>query len=138
MIVDGVSAVGAVETKMDEWNIDILVSGSQKAFMLPPGLSFVALSEKVQERVRDNEQSRFYLELLKHQTALDNNSTPYTPALSLLMGLREVLAMIDNEGLENVYKRHLLLKKMVRSALRKLHIPLLVTEDKFASPTVTA
>lgn len=138
MIVDGVSAVGAVETKMDEWNIDILISGSQKAFMLPPGLSFVALSKKAQRQIKTNKQPHFYLDVLKHKTALESSSTPYTPALSLLMGLRQVLVMFKEEGLENIYKRHLLMKDMVRSALRALHIPLLVTDDKYASPTVTA
>src|SRR5690625_2519776 len=105
---------------MDEWNIDILISGSQKAFMLPPGLSFVALSKKAQRQIKTNKQPHFYLDVLKHKTALESSSTPYTPALSLLMGLRQVLVMFKEEGLENIYKRHLLMKDMVRSALRAL------------------
>lgn len=138
VIVDGVSAVGGAETKMDEWKVDIFVSGSQKAFMLPAGLSFIAMSERAQERAKMNNQARFYLDALKHKTYLEDNSTPYTPALSILMGLREVLKMHKEEGLDKVYERHLLMRDMTRAALQALNIPLLVEEDEFASPTVTA
>lgn len=138
VIVDGVSAVGGAATKMDEWKVDIFVSGSQKAFMLPAGLSFIAMSERARKRSEANEQPRFYLDALKHKTYLEDNSTPYTPALSILMGLREVLKMHAEEGLEKVYKRHLLMRDMTRAALRALNIPLLVEDDEFASPTVTA
>lgn len=137
VIVDGVSCIGGVETKMDEWELDIVVSGSQKAFMLPAGLAFIAVSERAWAKIETNRQPRFYLDLKKHRDELQKDSTPYTPALSLLFGLQQSLVLIEEEGLENVYARHLLLMKMARAAFKELGIPLL-TEDEDASPTVTA
>lgn len=137
VIVDGVSAVGGAVTKMDKWQVDVFVTGSQKAFMLPAGLSFIALSKRARERAQANKQPRFYLDVLKHETYLADNSTPYTPGISVLMGLEEVLNMFKEEGLDNVYARHELMKEMTRHALRALNVPLLV-KDEFASPTVTS
>ncbi|HSJ38640.1 MAG TPA: alanine--glyoxylate aminotransferase family protein [Planococcus sp. (in: firmicutes)] len=137
VIVDGVSCIGGVETKMDEWKLDIVVSGSQKAFMLPAGLAFVGVSERAWAKIETNRQPRFYLDLKKHRDQLQKDSTPYTPALSLLFGLQQSLVLIEEEGLENVYARHHLLMKMARAAFKELGIPLLTT-DEDASPTVTA
>ncbi|RLL46769.1 alanine--glyoxylate aminotransferase family protein [Oceanobacillus piezotolerans] len=137
IVVDGVSCVGGVETKMDEWDIDILVTGSQKAFMLPAGLTFVAVSERAWKVIEENEQSRFYFNLKKYRDSLEEDSTPFTPALSLLFGLQQVLNLFEEEGLEEVYRRHSLMKDMTRAAIKALGIPLL-TNDEAASPTVTA
>ncbi|OZU87157.1 aminotransferase [Virgibacillus indicus] len=136
-IVDGVSCVGGVKTKMDDWGIDILVTGSQKAMMLPAGLTFLAVSQRAWKTIEENKQSRFYLDLKKYRDNLAKDSTPFTPALSLLFGLKQVLKLMQEEGLEEVYKRHQLMKEMTRSAFRALQIPLL-TNDTAASPTVTA
>ncbi|MFJ8066605.1 pyridoxal-phosphate-dependent aminotransferase family protein [Psychrobacillus sp. NPDC096426] len=137
VVVDGVSCVGGVETKMDEWGIDVMVTGSQKAFMLPAGLTFVAASERAWKVIEENEQPRFYLNLKKYRDNLLKDTTPFTPALSLLFGLEQVLNLIEAEGLEKVYARHELLKKMTRAAFKAINIPLLTT-DEDASPTVTA
>lgn len=137
VIVDGVSCIGGVKTEMDAWQLDIVVSGSQKAFMLPAGLAFVGVSERAWEKIDTNAQPRFYLDLKKHRDELRKNSTPYTPALSLLFGLQRALELLEQEGLENVYARHLLLMKMARAAFKELGIALLAT-DADASPTVTA
>ncbi|SES42641.1 alanine--glyoxylate aminotransferase family protein [Psychrobacillus sp. OK032] len=137
VVVDGVSCVGGVETKMDEWGIDVMVTGSQKAFMLPAGLTFVAASERAWKVIEENEQPRFYLNLKKYKDNLLKDTTPFTPALSLLFGLEQVLSLIEAEGLEKVYARHELLKKMTRAAFKAINIPLLTT-DEDASPTVTA
>ncbi|TQR19355.1 pyridoxal-phosphate-dependent aminotransferase family protein [Psychrobacillus vulpis] len=137
VVVDGVSCVGGVETKMDDWGIDVMVTGSQKAFMLPAGLTFVAASERAWTVIEENEQPRFYLHLKKYRDNLLKDTTPFTPALSLLFGLEKVLNLIEAEGLENVYARHELLKKMTRAAFKAINIPLLTT-DEDASPTVTA
>lgn len=137
VVVDGVSCVGGVETKMDAWGIDVMVTGSQKAFMLPAGLTFVAASERAWKVIEENEQPRFYLSLKKYRDNLLKDTTPFTPALSLLFGLEQVLALIEAEGLENVYSRHDLLKRMTRAAFKAIDIPLLTT-DEDASPTVTA
>ncbi|MDC3425984.1 alanine--glyoxylate aminotransferase family protein [Aquibacillus sp. 3ASR75-11] len=137
LVVDGVSCIGGVDTKMDEWGIDILVTGSQKAFMLPAGLTFVAASERAWNVIENNEQSRFYLDLKKYRDNLIKDSTPFTPALSLLFGLEQVLQLFEAEGLSNVYKRHQTMMEMTRAAANALKLPLL-TSDVAASPTVTA
>ncbi|WP_252502496.1 alanine--glyoxylate aminotransferase family protein [Sporosarcina sp. Marseille-Q4943] len=137
IIVDGVSCVGGVETRMDDWGIDILVTGSQKAFMLPAGLMFIAVSERAWDVIHSNPNRGFYLDLAKYRKDLANDTTPFTPALSLLFGLDQALALMEEEGLENVYGRHTLMKEMTREAFRALDIPLL-TNDEDASDTVTA
>ena len=137
IVVDGVSCVAGVETKMDEWGIDVMVTGSQKAFMLPAGLTFVAASAKAWKVIEENDQPGFYLNLKKYRDNLLKDTTPFTPALSLLFGLEQVLNLLETEGLENVYARHELMKNMTRAAFKALDIPLLTT-DEDASPTVTA
>lgn len=136
-IVDGVSCIGGVECKMDEWGIDLLVTGSQKAMMLPAGLTFIAASNRAWKTIEQNEQPRFYLDLKKYRDNLEKDSTPFTPALSLLLGLEQVLTLMNEEGLEQVHERHRLMMEMTRAAFRALAIPLL-TSDNAASPTVTA
>jgi len=137
IIVDGVSCVGGVEAEMDAWGVDVFVTGSQKAMMLPAGLTFVAVSDKAWQAIEKNKEPRFYLDLLKYRDNLDKNSTPYTPALSLIFGLEQALNLLKEEGLENVYARHTLMKDMTRAAMKALGVPLL-TDDSVASPTVTA
>ncbi|MBM7713116.1 aspartate aminotransferase-like enzyme [Bacillus thermophilus] len=137
-IVDGVSCIGGVPADMAGWNIDILVSGSQKALMLPPGLAFVAVSDHAKEAIQKTKNTRFYFDLNRYFDNYDQKkSTPFTPAISLIYGAQEVCNMIDEEGWENVIKRHELLKTMTREGVKALGIPLL-TNDKEASPTVTA
>ncbi|RDW16923.1 aminotransferase [Oceanobacillus arenosus] len=137
IVVDGVSCVAGVETKMDEWDIDVLVTGSQKAFMLPGGLTFIAASERAWKVIEANEQPSFYFNLQKYRNSMNEDSTPFTPATSLLFGLDQVLNLFDEEGLDIVYARHQLMMNMTRAAFRAHDIPLL-TDDQSASPTVTA
>lgn len=137
VVVDGVSCIGGVDAKMDEWGVDVLVTGSQKAMMLPPGMTFIAVSDRAWEVIEANEQSRFYLDLRAYRKNLDADSTPYTPGVSLLFGLEQALILLEEEGLQEVYKRHELMKNMTRAAIKALNIPLL-TNDEDASPTVTA
>lgn len=137
VIVDGVSCVGGVETNMDDWGVDVLVTGSQKAMMLPAGLTFVAASKRAWQVIENNKQPRFYLDLRKYRDQLANNTTPFTPGLSLLFGLEQALTLLETEGLEQVYRRHQTMMEMMRGALQALSISLL-TNDEHASPTVTA
>lgn len=137
IVVDGVSCVGGVETRMDAWDIDVFVTGSQKAMMLPAGLTFIAASERAWKVIETNEQPRFYLDLIKYRKNLNDDSTPFTPGLSLLFGLEQALTMMEQEGLAEVYRRHQTMMEMTRAAFKALDIPLL-TSDAVASPTVTA
>jgi aspartate aminotransferase-like enzyme len=137
VIVDGVSCLGAVPCHMDDWQVDIMVTGSQKALMLPPGLAMVAVSERAWKRIEQQTQPRFYLDLTAYKRSMEQHSAPYTPAVSLLYGLKEALLMLEEEGWENVFARHQRLMRMTRAGLRALGLPLLTSDDD-ASPTVTA
>lgn len=137
IIIDGVSSIAGTQLEMDLWGIDIAVTGSQKAFMLPAGLAFVACSARAWEKIEANTRPSFYFNLKKYRDNIEKCTTPFTPASSLLFGLEEVLNTFEIEGLDHIYKRHLLMMNMTRAALKALHLPLLA-EDAFASPTVTA
>ena len=122
LIVDGITAVGVFPVPMDELGIDVLVSGSQKAFMLPPGLAFVALSEKAWKFMETAKCPRFYFDFKKERKNLKDNTTAYTPAASLIIGLREALRMIKEEGLENVFARHNRLARATRAAVKAMNL----------------
>jgi aspartate aminotransferase-like enzyme len=136
-IVDAVSCLGAVPCEMDQWGLDIVVTGSQKAFMLPTGLCMIAVSDRAWKSIEQCHNPRFYLDLKAYKKNLAKNTTPYTPAISILFGLNEALSMMEEEGLDQIFKRHELMKNMCRSAIKALGLPLMTT-DKDASPTVTS
>lgn len=137
LLVDGVSGVGGIEIKADEWKVDVLVTASQKAFMLPPGLAMVSVSNKAWEIIERNISPRFYFSLPAAKKSFAKWNTAYTPNVSLFTGLNAALEMMLNEGLKNVYARHLLLARATRAAIKAIGLSLL-TEDHCASPTVTA
>jgi aspartate aminotransferase-like enzyme len=137
IIVDGVSSVGGVDVQMDAWGVDFFITSSQKSMMLAPGLAFVAISERAWKTIEANDHPRFYFDLVKYRESLAKNTTPFTPSLSLMYGLDQVLDLMHEEGLENVYARHALMKNMTRAAFKALGVPLLA-EDAEASPTITA
>lgn len=125
LVVDAISALGVFELPMDEWGIDVLVSGSQKAFMLPPGLAFVALSEKAWGFVEQAKLPKFYFDLKKELASAQKSQSQFTPAISLVVGLREALRMFKEEGLENCFKRHAKLAYATREAAKALGLELL-------------
>jgi aspartate aminotransferase-like enzyme len=137
LLVDGVSGVGGIEIKTDEWGIDVLITASQKAFMLPPGLAMLSVSDKAWNVIEQNKSPRFYFSLPAARKSLAQWNTAYTPNVTLFMGLEAALEMMFSEGLENVYARHLLLSRATRAAAKALGLSLL-TGDYCASPTVTA
>ncbi len=124
MVVDGISHLGAVELPMDEWKLDIVVAGSQKAMMLPPGLAFAALSDKAWEFVGKSTLPKYYFDFKKELKNLTQNQSAYTPAVSLVMGLAESLRKIKEEGLENIFARHAKLAKATREAMLALGLRL--------------
>ncbi len=125
LVVDAISGLGAEEFKTDEWLVDIAVTGSQKALMLPPGLSFASLSPKAQELMKRSTLPKYYLSFEKALKSLGKNDTPFTSAVSLIYGLKESLALIKEEGLDNVVKRHRRLANATREAGRALGLELL-------------
>lgn len=137
-IVDGVSCLGGAPAEMDQWGIDILVTGSQKAMMLPPGLALLSVSERAWKVIEENNTPSYYLNLLSYREWASKGMTPNTPAISLIFGLSAVCDLIDEEGgFAQTVARHELMKNMVRESMKVLSIGLL-TSDEYASPTITA
>ncbi|UXR79133.1 MULTISPECIES: alanine--glyoxylate aminotransferase family protein [unclassified Staphylococcus] len=136
-IVDGVSCIGAVDVDMERDQIDMLVAGSQKAMMLPPGLAFVAYNDRAKRRFSQAKSPSFYLNLSKHLSSLEANTTPYTPNVPAFRGVVQYNEMIEEEGFQHVVKRHNVIRDALRQALKSLSLDLLVN-DHAASPTVTA
>jgi len=139
LIVDAVSSLGGIELRMDEWGIDAVVTASQKALMSPPGLTFISLSERAWEHARKSKMPKYYWDFEKARDDLNKAKpqNPYTPAVSLVAAANEALAMIQEEGLENVWKRHGLVAKRVRSGVEKLGLKI-YTHGDYLSNTVTA
>lgn len=137
LVVDSVSGLGGAPLPMDRWGVDAVVTGSQKCLMVPPGLSFVALGPAALARLDQVTTGRYYLDLRAYRKAAAVGESPYTPAVTLVFALQEALAMLAEEGLENAFARHRLLRDMVRAGIRALGLPLF-TEERWASPTVTA
>ncbi len=125
LVVDGITAVGVYELPMDAWGIDALVSGSQKAFMLPPGLAFVALSPRARRASETARCPRFYFDLAEELRVQATDQTAWTPAVSLLMGLGEALHIIlDEVGLEETWRRTESLAHATREAMRAIGLEL--------------
>jgi len=136
LVVDAISGLGACELKTDEWNVDVVVSGSQKGLMIPPGLAFASVSKKAWQFAEDSKSPRYYFDFLKCRKSLEKTDTPYTPAITLMIGLKKALDMIKEEGLEAVLSRHALLAKATREAVKALKLELLAPDSP--SDAVTA
>ena len=136
-IVDCVTSMGACNVPVDEWELDVVASGSQKGYMIPPGLSFISMSPKAWEATKNSNLPKFYLDLQSYKKSLQSNSNPYTPAVNLVFALDESLRMMKEEGLENIFKRHHRHKLAMRDAVKSLNLKLFADEG-FLSPSVTA
>ncbi|MBS1962926.1 MAG: alanine--glyoxylate aminotransferase family protein [Bdellovibrionales bacterium] len=135
-VCDAITALGVMDLPMDAWGIDVLITGSQKAMMIPPGLAFIALSDKAWEKSKTADLPRFYFDLAKEKKAHETNQTAWTPAISLVLGLAESLRMMKEEGLAEVFKRHETLARATRAAVEALGLELLA--KKSPSPAVSA
>ncbi len=136
LVVDTVSSLGVADLPTDAWGVDLVVSGSQKGLMLPPGLAFCALSDKAWARVKQAKLPRYYFDLLEEKKAVAKNQAHFTPAVSLVVGLREVLRMLRAEGLENIWKRHDRLARATRAGVEALGLELFAKATP--SPAITA
>ena len=134
-LVDGVTAVGVVSIPLDEWGLDVLVTGSQKAMMLPPGLGFIALSDRAWERTKQATLPRFYFDLNLERKNQQKGSGAFTPAVSLIFGARASLEMMQREGLDRVYARHARMSRATRAAATALGLKLLAPDSP--SPAAT-
>jgi aspartate aminotransferase-like enzyme len=130
--VDGITAIGAHEFRFDEWGVDVCVTGSQKGLMIPPGLAFVALSERAIERMNTSTMPRYYFDLRRALASHKTNDTPWTPAASLVIGADAALQMIRNEGIEQVWTRHRRMATAVRAGIGALGLKLFSQEPSYA------
>jgi aspartate aminotransferase-like enzyme len=136
IVVDGITGIGVFNIPADEWGLDVVISGSQKALMLPPGLSFAALSDKAWKLVERSDLPKYYFDFKKELKNTKKNQSSYTPAISLFVGLRETLHMIREEGLETIFRRHEKLAEATRRAVKALGLKLFAPDSP--SNAVTA
>jgi aspartate aminotransferase-like enzyme len=137
LAVDAVSGLGAAELKQDDWGVDVVVAGSQKALMIPPGLAFASVSQKALDFVENRPGGRYYFDWVKTAKSQRKANSPFTPAVSLFMGLDVALDLIEEEGLENVFARHDLLARATRAGVAALGLELFGNPDE-RSTVVTA
>jgi aspartate aminotransferase-like enzyme len=135
LLVDGVTAVGVVHMPLDGWGLDVLVTGSQKALMLPPGLGFIALSDRAWERTKQAKLPRFYFDLNLERKNQQKGSGAFTPAVSLIFGARAALQMIRREGIQQVDARHARLCRATRAGATAMGLKLLAPDNP--SPAAT-
>ena len=136
-IIDCVTSIGAFNVPTDEWELDIVASGSQKGYMIPPGLSFISMSKKAWEANEVSNLPKFYLDLKSYKKSLLNNSNPFTPSVNLMFALDEALKMMKEEGLENIFQKHDRHKRAISEAAKKLNLKLFASENSL-SPSITA
>jgi len=135
IVVDAISAVGVMNLPVDEWGLDVVVGGSQKAWRLPPGLAFASVSPKAWKLVEKCTRPRYYFDWLSEKKNLGKNTTAYTPAVSLILGLRQVLTEIREEGLDPLFARAALSAGIFRAAMEALGLRLFAPDSPADSIT---
>lgn len=136
--VDGVSSIGSMDFRFDDWGVDVAVTGSQKGFMLPAGLAIVGFSDKAIKATDTATLPRTFFDVKDMQKGYDNNAFPYTPPVGLMNGLKLSLEMIEDEGLENVFARHTRIATGVRHAVDAWGLTLCAASPDLYSDTVSA
>ena len=124
LVVDAISGLAAIPIKTDEWGVDVVVSGSQKGLMIPPGLAFVSVSPKAWALIEKSTLPKYYFDFKAYRKAIAKTDTPFTPAVNLMIGLREALKIIKEEGLEVIFERHKKMALGVRSAVKAMGLEL--------------
>ncbi len=136
-IADCVTSLGACNIPMDEWGIDVIASGSQKGYMIPPGLSFVAMSKRAWKANALSDLPKFYLDLKQYLKTVNKNSNPFTPAINLYFALEASLNMMQKEGLDNIFMRHSRHQRATQEGIKAMGLNLF-TKEGFGSPAITA
>jgi aspartate aminotransferase-like enzyme len=136
-IIDTVTSLGACNVPTDAWGLDVVASGSQKGYMIPPGLGFVSVSEKAWKAYETATLPKFYFDLGPYRKNSAKDTTPFTPAINLIFALQAALTMMKKEGLEPLFARHDRLKNATRAAIKAMGLPL-YGADNCASPAITA
>ena len=138
ILVDAISGLGCIDLKTDDWKCDVVVTGSQKGWMVPPGLAMVSISEKAWKAHAQAKVPRYYWDFTKAKSYLEKGQTPWTPCISVFFALDVSLDMMLKEGLANIFARHAKLGDMTRKGVKSLGLSLLAVDEKYASNTVTA
>lgn len=136
-IADCVTSLGATNVPMDGWGLDVVASGSQKGYMMPPGLSFVAMSSRAWEAYERSDLPKFYLDLGPYRKTAAKNSNPFTPAVNLYFALEAALEMMQAEGLEAIFSRHARHRAAAQAGMKAMGLPLYAAEG-YGSPAITA
>jgi len=137
LIVDGISGLGAMECRVDAWNIDICVTGSQKALMLPPGLAFVSVGPKAWKKIDATPVRAFYFDLRRYKKSLAESDTPFTPANTLIRAQRASLKRIRAEGIENLWARHAKIAAACRAAVKAMGLEVFAERPNNALTVIT-
>lgn len=138
LLVDAISSLGSVPLEVDGWGLDVVLTGSQKGWMVPPGLAFIAMSERAWRANESAKMPRFYFDLARHRDLLAKGQTPWTPALSIFFALDVALERMAEEGLEAIFARHARIGRLTREGVKPLGLELLARDERYASDTVTA
>lgn len=137
LIVDAISSMGSIDLPVDDWRCDVVVTGSQKGWMVPPGLAMVSVSPEAWQAHSAAKMPRFYWDFTRAKTYLEKGQNPWTPAISVVFALSVSLDMMLKEGIPNIFARHTRIGKMTRDGVKSLGLPLFA-EESHASNTVTA
>ena len=135
MIVDAISALGALDLRVDAWGLDVVVAGSQKAFMLPPGLAFVSVSEKAWQKAQSTQNAGFYFDVKRERKSQAKDQTAYTTSVSMIVGLAEVFRILKQEGIPQIFERHRLLARATRGAMQAIGLTLFAKDSPSDSLT---
>ena len=136
-IADCVTSLGATDVPMDDWGLDVVGSGSQKGYMMPPGLAFVAMGERAWAAYERSDLPKFYLDLGKYRKSAAADSNPFTPAINLYFALEASLEIMQAEGLEAIFARHDRHRRATQAAMKAIGLPLYAAEGH-GSPAITA
>jgi len=136
-VVDAVTSFGASHLPISAWELDVVVCGSQKALMLPPGLAVIFFGPRAWEVAKTSRSPRFYFDLIRYKKSIAADTTPFTPNVSLVAGLCVSLSMMREEGHKAIFERHQNMRNVLRASLKKMGLQLFV-QDEFASPTITS
>jgi aspartate aminotransferase-like enzyme len=138
IIVDAVSSMSSIPCPVERWGLDVVVSGSQKGWMVPPGLAFLYMSDRAWDANAKSTMPRFYFDAAKARDSLAKLQTPWTPAVSIFFGMDKAFELMRAEGLEGIFTRHQAVADYARSRVKALGLKLVPVNEKFASNTVTA
>lgn len=138
ILVDAISSLSSVPVPVERWDIDVVVSGSQKGWMVPPGLAFLYMGPRAWEAYETATMPRFYFDAKRAQDSLEKGQNPWTPAMSMFYGMDKALELMRAEGLEGIYTRHEAIARYTRERVKSWGLSLVAKDERYASNTVTA